>query len=98
MIVCSAIQVTLPEVQSELFNKAIIPCLRHSNGYSILHALRPDDNLHRGAVEGFMDHNGKFLTRQEAFLHALDCGQLSAEVRNLKGTRNETMLFSEDLY
>lgn len=98
MIVCAAIRVTLPEVQSELFNKLVVPCLRHCDGYSILRALRPDDNLHRDAVEGFIDHTGKFLTREEAFRHALDCGQLPMQLRYMKANKEENMLFSEDLY
>lgn len=98
MIICAAIQITLQEVPSGLFNKAVIPCLRHSNGYSVLCALRPDDKLHLTAVEGFIDHEGKFLDREEALAHALSCGQLSAEVRRMKRDRGEKMLFSEDLY
>ena len=76
----------------------VIPCWRHSFGYAILQELRPNEKLYIGAEEGFLDHRGKYLSREDAYLHALECGQTSAELRQLKASRNETMLFSEDLY
>lgn len=76
----------------------IIPCWRHHMGYAILHELCPDRGMHIGAEEGFIDCRGDFLTREQAFQHALECGQIPAELRHLKSQRGEDRLFSEDLY
>ncbi len=43
-------------------------------------------------IQGFVTISGEFLTREEAAIHALKCGQ----VKSLKFSR--TKLFSEDLY
>lgn len=98
MIICAAIKVIDQPGLEHGFDATVIPCWRHSDGYAILHRLCPDKKLHKGAVEGFIDHRGRFLTRKEAFRHAFDCGQLPAELRYLKDNRNENELFSEDLY
>ena len=58
----------------------------------------PEEKRHIGAEEGFINHRGEFLTRDEAYNHAIECGQIPAELRHLKAQRNETALFSEDLY
>ena len=97
MIICAALKVTDYEVPAS-FQETVVPCWRHCNGYSILNRLCPEKMLYNGAIEGFMDHNGKFLTREEAYDHALKCGQIPAELRQIKAQRNENMLFSEDLY
>ena len=76
----------------------VIPCWRHHMGYAILHELRPDDKLHIGAEEGFINHRGEFLNRDDAYNHAIECGQIPAELRHLKSERHEEALFSEDLY
>lgn len=75
----------------------VIPCWRHHMGYAVLRELCPGVD-HVGAEEGFIDHRGEFLDRAKAFHHALDCGQLPAELRYLKAQRGEESLYSEDLY
>ena len=97
MIICAALKVTDYDAPTG-FQETVVPCWRHSNGYSILNRLCPEKMLYNGAIEGFIDHDGIFLTREEAYDHALKCGQLSAELRQLKARRNENSLFSEDLY
>lgn len=42
--------------------------------------------------------SGAFLDRLDAFEHALQCGQLSDTTRTEKASRQERVLFSEDLY
>ena len=98
MIICAAILVENNNGKSYPFNQTIIPCLRHCGGYSILKDLCPEKKLHLGAVEGFVDHQGNFLTREDAYEEARKCGQIPAELRRLKSDRGEKMLFSEDLY
>lgn len=98
MIVCAALLVEHDKGKQYPFNTTVVPCLRHAGGYSILKNLCPERKLHLEAVEGFIDNNGNFLTREDAFDEALKCGQLPAELRHLKYERGEKMLFSEDLY
>ena len=97
MIICAALKVINPNAPIG-FDETVVPCLRHGDGFSMLRSLYPEKLLHRGAVQGFIDHNGNFLTREEAYEHALLCGQLSAELRNIKSVRGDKELYSEDLY
>lgn len=76
----------------------MLPRWRHHMGYATLHELRPDDKLHIGAEEGFINHRGDFLSREEAYNHAIECGQIPAELRHVKAERHEDSLFGEDLY
>ena len=94
MIICAAIQVTFHRAGKPV--EAVIPGWRHSSCWELMAALGvPAD---RQEVEGFIDHNGAFLDRLEAFEHALQCGQLSDTTRTEKAGRQERALFSEDLY
>lgn len=97
MIICAAIRVRTTWI-SDPFRQTIIPCWRHAKGYEILHDLCPEKKLHCGAEEGFIDHNGNFLTRKEAYDEAIKCGQLSASTRWYKEDHGDTELYSEDLY
>ena len=45
---------------------------------------------HEFAIEGFLDSNGEFHDRNEAFNIAMNNGQLSASTRQLKRERHET--------
>ena len=99
MIICAALL-----VKHESFDggNLIIPCHRHHNGYYILHELNntvlSEAKRNRNIEHGFMTDEGDFLNREEAYNHALKCGQLSASNRQFKRQRNEDGLFSEDLY
>ena len=46
-------------------------------------------------IQGFVDGYGRFLTREEAWVRAMETGQISLET--YKG-HNHGTLFSEDLY
>ena len=51
--------------------------------------------------QGFIDHKGNFLNREEAFRHAVDCGQISSMIANERenGERAGGLdLISEDLW
>ena len=97
MVICAALKVIDPNAPFG-HDEVVVPCLRHCDGFAMLHKLCPDKMLHRGATQGFIDHTGRFMTREEAYEHAVLYGQLSAEIRKLKDQRNSTELFSEDLY
>lgn len=94
MIICAAIQVTFQRTGKPV--EVVIPGWRHSSCWELMAALGvPTD---RQEVEGFIDHNGAFLDRLDAFEHALQCGQLSDTTRREKASRQERVLFSEDFY
>ena len=87
MILCAAIK----------YKDTIIPCHRHYDAYEILY----DFNIkadHNAIEEGFIATNGTFLNRKEAFVDAINCGQLSEVTRQYKREKNESILYSEDLY
>ena len=87
MILCAAVK----------YKDIVIPCHRHCDGYEILYKLNIKD--YRGnTIEGFIATNGTFLDRKEAFVGAIDSGQLSEVTRQYKREKNESELFSEDLY
>lgn len=89
MIICAALRIK--------GTNTVIGCIRHGNGYSALHDLRPE--IHYTEVEeGFLTDKNVFLNRTEAFIRAVNCGQLSATTRHYKGEKNENELYSEDLY
>lgn len=92
MIIAAALKVMIDN------QEVIVPCLRHGDGYFILHALAPEKKYGHKAESGFINHKGEFLDRAEAFKHAIECGQTSAELRHMKQERKETLLYSEDLY
>lgn len=97
MIICAALKI---RNDNAYCGYTVVPCWRHVEGYAIIQNLCPgiDESVFNSAEEGFIDNNNNFLTREEAYAHALNCGQLSYEVRRLKTESNEEMLFSEDLY
>ena len=87
MIVCAALLVD---------NKILVPCYRHSTGFEMLAELTGKKySEYKSIDDGFMNHKGEFLTREEAWKHAEECGQLSTNVLH---KTNHKVLFSEDLY
>lgn len=92
MIICAAVK-----FQIVGGNEVVIPCLRHHHAYEIMRDLGFKPLELNRLEEGFIDHKNNFLNREEAYRHAIDCGQLSAIVRNQKNMANDD-LFSEDLY
>lgn len=100
MIVCSAIKLYCPNSK---LGDIIICGLRHADCYEIFNRL--DHELYRRATadpdnvhEGFIDTNNNFLSREQAYDHAIACGQIPAQLREDKANRGENILYSEDLY
>ena len=95
MIICAAL-----EVQVEgLPYTTILPCLRHGKGFEILRDLGcAPRTKYKVLREGFMNHEGEFLNRKQALIHALEIGQLSATNRWYQKDHNIDELYSEDLY
>lgn len=55
----------------------IIPCHRHCDAFQILKDFGFKKGLHyKELAQGFLDEEGKFLTRVEAYSEAVLCGQL----------------------
>jgi len=65
----------------------------HRHGAAILAAVEAGEPTPIGQqAQGFLDHRGEFLTRRQAFLDAIRCGQLN------ECDDGEKVLISEDLY
>lgn len=96
MIICAAVKIQ--NYYSDKENKDLIICgHRHGDCYEIIHNLMPK-NVNSQYIEGFIEHNNCFLDREQAFLHAVSCGQLSTTTRWYKEDRSDRELYSEDLY
>lgn len=94
MIVCAAVKWTNPYTGL----KMIIGCSRHADGLAQLNTLRTlGQFISKNDVEqGFLNHEGKFYSREAAYIIAKYCGQLSATT--LANKHGSQELFSEDLY
>lgn len=94
MIICAAIQVTFQQARKTV--TAVVPGCRHGDCWNLMATLGvPAD---RQETEGFLDSQGNFLDRFDAFDHALMCGQLSDTTHTAKAEKGERRLYSEDLY
>lgn len=88
MIVCAALLVD---------KKLIVPCYRHNTGFDLLRELTGKKIREYESIDqGFMNHKGEFLSREDAWKHAEECGQLS--YNTLRYVNTPAVLFSEDLY
>lgn len=77
-------------------NKVIITGLRHCDCYNTLANLGLKQMKDYFVVDdGFIDHQGNFLDRRDAWKHARNCGQLPVNI--IEHNISEE-LFSEDLY
>lgn len=95
MLICAAL---LVQVEG-LDHTTILPCRRHGDGFKILEDLGyAHKTKYKVVSQGFIDHNGNFLNRQEAWEHANVCGQLSETTRWYKDDHADSELYSEDLY
>lgn len=95
MLICADL---LIQVEG-LDHTTVIPCRRHGDGFQILRDLGfQPKTKYKVLSQGFIDHNGVFIDREESFEHAKQCGQLSAATRWYKENHNEVELYSEDLY
>lgn len=94
MIICAAVKWTNPYTGLEI----TIGCIRHADGLAQLNTVRNLGSvINKNDIEqGFLDHEGKFYSREDAYIIAKKCGQLSATT--LANKHASTELFSEDLY
>ena len=95
MIVCAAIKIKFVDSKDEI-QKLIICGHRHCNCFKTIKHL--DNKYTLWSEQGFINHEGVFLDRKEAFKHAQECGQLSATHRYYQEDNNIDELYSEDLY
>lgn len=88
MIIASAIKFYIDKTDSEV----ILCGLRHGNIFVQLKNLGFSPRKgYKEICQGFLDNNGNFLDRYEAFIHAKNAGQIISNT-----TDNE--LYSEDLW
>ena len=95
MLICAALLIQV----DGLSHKTILPCRRHGDGFEILHDLGCYGNSGYKVInQGFIDHDGNFLDRHDAWNHAKICGQLSQSTSWYKEDNRDCELYSEDLY
>ena len=91
MIVSAAVKIKDLRQDKEI----IIPCHRHCDAFYILKQFAYKKNVdYKEIAQGFLDEEGKFYNRVQAYDHALSEWQLNEDV--LEEHRKE--LFSEDLW
>ena len=92
MIICAAVKFHIDKTNMDV----VIPCRRHYEAFAIMHDLGFSNGHDCHHIDdGFIDHKSNFLSREEAYNHAIECGQLSATTRQ---NINNGILFSEDIY
>ncbi len=92
MVLCAAVKFHIDITDKDV----IVPCRRHCDAYCLLKDMgfSPQDGYSH-EEDGFITTTGEFLTRNEAYNEAIECGQLPYNVRlNI----NNGLLLSEDLY
>lgn len=96
MIICAAIKF----IDLEQGKSLVICGHRHTNCYEIIQHLDAKwrKTPKRKIIEGFINHDGEFLGRTEAFLHAKEIGQYNTTQRYYWEDHNQDELYSEDLY
>ena len=73
-------------------DKGIVFCgLRHCVCFEISHLSHPHDEYGNCTTQGFLTNKNRFVNRSEAFIIAIDSGQLKTELKSGK-------LYSEDLW
>ena len=87
MMIASAIKYYIDETDSEV----ILCGRRHGDVIKQLPILgfKPQQG-YKELAQGFVDDSGEFLTREEAYEHAVNCSQISP--------KDSKELFSEDLW
>ena len=72
-----------------------IPCHRHGDAFRIIAQFLDADEIDNTKTEqGFLTHDGTFLNRYSAYLHAAECGQMPV----LPTLCLYPELYSEDLW
>lgn len=95
MIICACIKIVSTENPKDVM---YVCGVRHGDCYSTMEHMNLPKKGDRIQTEGFMTHKNEFLDRVEAYDHARTCGQITPTVRVFKSERNETELYSEDLW
>lgn len=91
MILAAAVKFRIESTGME----AVLSGARHGDVFAQLAALGfAPKKGYRELAQGFIDHRGQFLDREEAFSHAAACGQLPASALGDPAGG----LFSEDLW
>ena len=89
MIICAAIKDT---------RTGVVFCgIRHGDIYCTMRDAKYYTSADK-TIEGFVDNRNNSHNRHEAFIHALQFGQLPSTVIQYKQAQGETELYSEDLY
>lgn len=93
MILASAVKFYIGKT-----NKEVVLCgHRHCNIFEQLQLLGFEPQKGYKEIEqGFIDDRNNFLTRREAFIHAIDCGQIEFRMGRVSSLKGE--LYSEDLW
>ncbi len=95
MIVCASIKFKIEKTNQE----TILCGVRHRDCFSQLSELGFEPKKGYEEIEqGFMTHDNRFLTREEAIAHAVTIGQVNKRVRDRYYEKKQTELFSEDLW
>ena len=95
MILAAAIKFKI-----EKTNEEVVLCgARHGDVFRQLEPLgfKPQSG-YKEIEQGFIDQYNNFLTRDEAFEHAKEIGQLCASIVGDRKTTYGTKLYSEDLW
>ena len=93
MILCAAVKFHIDATDEDV----VIPCRRHADAFQILKSLGFEPKKgYKEICQGFITTEGKFFDRQEAYVHAKWCGQLSHTT--ILSCEAMGKLFSEDLY
>lgn len=97
MILASAIAYRIKKID----NVVVLCGARHGDIFKQLEMLGFHEKQgYEEIAQGFIDHTGNFLTREEAYEHAKSCGQLSAKIIHYyeKEDAENRHLTSEDLW
>lgn len=97
MIICAAIKFEVVRLETNRIDTLIICGLRHGDCYAIWNEMKNKFVVNK-KTEGFVDENGVFFDRYEAYRKAMSIGQLSPSIELYKAANNEEELYSEDLY
>lgn len=97
MIICAAIKIEFTN-QYNLNETVIVHGLRHGDCFTTMEKMNLPPRKERVETQGFVDNNGVFYDRLEAFHVASACNQLSFTTKRFKEEHKENELYSEDLY
>lgn len=95
MILAAAVKYRIEKTDTE----TILCGARHADIIAQLPALGFEPHVgYKELEQGFIDHNGNFLGRAEAYFHAKDCGQLPAVLIKNHEDRHVYLLTIEELW